>query len=110
MESSRGKNRRTEQQVATAVVLASCGRHCEDSQSQTRHLATATPCPATYRVVTVGGGVHDSHRLFLCDLQAFLVMSSLLLVVFAPLNLLPIKVNKTSKNPKDYINKTSKIL
>jgi len=42
-------------------------------------------------------------HLLICDIPVFLVLSLLLFVLFALLNLLPTKVNKISKNRKDYI-------
>jgi len=57
-------------------------------------------------VAMVGGLVATTTTLLLlllCDLLTFLVPSLLIFAAFARLNLLSTKVNKISKNSKDYI-------
>jgi len=51
----------------------------------------------------LGVAAANTHRLLLCDLLTSLVLFTLFFASVTQLNLLTIKVNKTSKNPKDYI-------
>ena len=83
-------------------------RHLETACLIQDRLAIANPWPRLQGWPTAVVPPPTTHRA--ATLFSSFVPLLLLFAKLARLNLLPIKVNETSKNPKDYSNKTSKIL
>jgi len=94
---------REEQRVATGSAMAATDHRHHNIPLARQRPVVVSPSNAVVAATVCDGGMATYRPLLLCDLHSFLVPSLLLSMAFAQLNLLPTKLNKASKNPKDYI-------